>query len=134
MHGHELAEALEGAIDNATNNGVVGNGSGSFPYTAGMRFRYQADRPRGSRITRLEWEASPGQWQSVEMDAIYRGVSSAYTASGKEGYTALARTLTQHNQELGITLADAFIRWARHLPELAPLPPLVEYQGASPMA
>ena len=58
----------------------------------------------------------------------------AYTASGKEGYTALARTLTQHNQELGITLADAFIRWARHLPELAPLPPLVEYQGASPMA
>ena len=35
---------------------------------------------------------------------------------------------------LGITLADAFIRWARHLPELAPLPALVEYQGASPMA
>ena len=99
-----------------------------------MRFSYQADRPKGSRITRLEWEASPGQWQSVEMDAIYRGVSSAYTASGKEGYTALARTLTQHNQELGITLADAFIRWARHLPVLAPLPPLVEYQGASPMA
>ena len=134
VHGHELAEALEGAIDNATNNGVVGNGSGSFPYTAGMRFCYQADRPKGSRITRLEWEASPGQWQSIEMDAIYRGVSSAYTASGKEGYTALARTLTQHNQELGITLADAFIRWARHLPELAPLPALVEYQGASPMA
>ena len=134
MHGPELAEALEGAIDNATNNGVVGNGSGSFPYTAGMRFSYQADRPKGSRIPRLEWEASPGQWQSVEMDAIYRGVSSAYTASGKEGYTALARTLTQHNQELGITLADAFIRWARHLPELGPLPALVEYQGASPMA
>ena len=51
----------------------------------------------------------------------------AYTASGKEGYTALARTLTQHNQELGITLADAFIRWARHLPELEAQPPLVEY-------
>lgn len=129
VHGHELAEALEGAIDNATNNGVTGNGSGSFPYTAGVRFCYQADRSKGERITRLEWEASPGQWQHVEPDAIYRGVSSAYTASGKEGYTALARTLTQHNQELGITLADAFLRWARHLPELSPLPALVEYHG-----
>lgn len=129
VHGHELAEALEGAIDNATNNGVVGNGSGSFPYTAGVRFCYQADQPKGERISRLEWESSPGQWQAIEPEAIYRGVSSAYTASGKEGYTALARTLTQHNQELGITLADAFIRWARHLPVLTTLPALVEYRG-----
>lgn len=60
-------------------------------------------------------------------DQVYRGVSSAYTASGKEGYTALTRTLTQHNQELGITLADAFIRWARHQPELRAMPPRVEY-------
>lgn len=127
VHGHELAEALENAIDNATNNGVVGNGNGSFPYTAGIRFTYQADLPKGQRITRLEWEATPGQWQAVNAEQVYRGVSSAYTASGKEGYTALARTLTQHNQELGITLADAFIRWARHLPALEAQPPLIEY-------
>ena len=112
---------------------MTGNGNGSFPYTAGMRFCYQADRPKGARITRLEWESAPGCWQPVEADAIYRGVSSAYTASGKEGYTALARTLTQHNQELGITLADAFIRWARYLPELATQPELVEYHGPHAM-
>lgn len=113
---------------------MVGNGSGSFPYTAGMRFRYQADKPKGSRITRLEWEASPGQWQSVEWMPSIGGSPAPTPPQAREGYTALARTLTQHNQELGITLADAFIRWARHLPELAPLPALVEYQGASPMA
>ncbi|MGL5037742.1 MAG: bifunctional metallophosphatase/5'-nucleotidase [Aeromonas sp.] len=127
VHGHELAEALENAIDNATNNGVVGNGNGSFPYTAGVRFSYQGNLPKGQRITRLEWECAPNQWQPVVPTQIYRGVSSAYTASGKEGYTALARTLTQHNQELGITLADAFIRWARHLPTLEVLPPLLVY-------
>ncbi|WAG07800.1 bifunctional metallophosphatase/5'-nucleotidase [Aeromonas jandaei] len=127
VHGHELAEALENAIDNATNNGVVGNGNGSFPYTAGVRFTYQADRPKGQRITRLEWEPEPDCWQPVASDQVYRGVSSAYTASGKEGYTALTRTLTQHNQELGITLADAFIRWARHQPTLRAMPPRVEY-------
>jgi hypothetical protein len=65
--------------------------------------------------------SQPGSTSS-RMPSI-AGVSSAYTASGKEGYTALARTLTQHNQELGITLADAFLRWARHLPELSPCRP-----------
>jgi 5'-nucleotidase len=133
VHGHELAEALEGAIDNATDNGVVGNGSGSFPYTAGIRFHYLAALPKGERIRQLEWEAAPGHWQPVEANHVYRGVSSAYTASGKEGYTALARTLTQHNQELGITLADAFIRWARQHPELPAPAPLIHYRaGAGP--
>ncbi|WP_236757919.1 bifunctional metallophosphatase/5'-nucleotidase, partial [Aeromonas cavernicola] len=127
VHGHELAEALESAIDNATNNGVIGNGSGSFPYTAGVRFCYQANQPKGQRISKLEWEQAPGHWQPVVADTVYRGVSSAYTASGKEGYTALARTLTQHNQELGLTLADAFIRWARGQPTLTARPPLIHY-------
>ena len=53
--------------------------------------------------------------------------SSLGEGEDKEGYTALTRTLTQHNQELGITLADAFIRWARHLPTLEAQPPLLEY-------
>lgn len=128
VHGHELAEALEGAIDNATDNGVTGNGSGSFPYTAGVRFHYLAELPKGQRIRQLEWEASPGHWQPVEREGVYRGVSSAYTASGKEGYTALTRTLTQHNQELGITLADAFIRWARQHPTLPAPAPLIHYR------
>ncbi|MGY3869709.1 bifunctional metallophosphatase/5'-nucleotidase [Aeromonas crassostreae] len=128
VHGHELAEALEGAIDNATDNGVTGNGSGSFPYTAGVRFHYLAELPKGQRIRQLEWESSPGHWQPVEKEGVYRGVSSAYTASGKEGYTALTRTLTQHNQELGITLADAFIRWARQHPTLPAPAPLIHYR------
>ena len=106
---------------------MTGNGSGGFPYTAGIRFCYQAQRNKGERISQLEWEQTPGDWQPVVADQVYRGVSSAYTASGKEGYTALVRTLTQHNQELGITLADAFIRWARHQPTLTPATTLLTY-------
>ena len=73
--------------------------------------------------------SQPGSVAARRAGCHLSRVSSAYTASGKEGYTALARTPTQHNQELGITLADAFLRWARHLPELSPLPALVEYHG-----
>ena len=34
-----------------------------------------------------------------------------------------------HIKIISDTLADAFLRWARHLPELSPLPALVEYHG-----
>lgn len=127
VYGQELADALEGAINNATDNGVVGNGSGSFPYVAGMRYTYDAAAPLGRRITRLEIKSAQG-WQRVAPQALYRGVSSAYTASGKEGYTALRRTLHHQRRELGITLADAFIRWARQQPELVVQPPRITMQ------
>lgn len=47
VHGHELAEALEGAIDNATNNGVTGNGSGSFPIPPACASVIRRTSPRG---------------------------------------------------------------------------------------
>ncbi|MGY3926640.1 bifunctional metallophosphatase/5'-nucleotidase [Aeromonas simiae] len=128
VYGQELIDALEGAINNATDNGVVGNGSGSFPYVAGLDYRYDADAPLGKRITRLRWEAAPGQWESVAPQACYRGVSSAYTAAGKEGYMALRRTLSHPRRELGLTLADAFVRWARHQGSLTARSPLGHYQ------
>lgn len=127
VYGQELADALEGAINNATDNGVGGNGSGSFPYVAGMRYTYDAAAPLGRRITRLEMETAQG-WQRVASQALYRGVSSAYTASGKEGYTALRRTLNHQRRELGITLADAFIHWARQQPVLIAQPPRLRFQ------
>ncbi|MGL5947486.1 MAG: bifunctional metallophosphatase/5'-nucleotidase [Aeromonas sp.] len=129
VRGDELAQTLESAINNATNNGVIGHGSGSYPYVAGLRFHYHATRPLGARLSGLMWECKPGQWQAIEPTRVYRGVSSAYTASGKEGYHALIQTFLAHHRELGITLADAFIRWASSRETLTPLPNFVHYSG-----
>lgn len=38
LKGKDIAAALEGAINNATNNGVVGTGDGSYPYTFNLNF------------------------------------------------------------------------------------------------
>ena len=98
-----------GAIDNATNNGVVGNGSGSFPYTKpGCASAIGPTGRKGAGSPTRMGEASPWPVAGGRGPMPSIGASSAYTASGK-GYTALARTPTQHNQELSITLADAFI-------------------------
>ena len=40
IKGKYIALALEGAINNATNNGVVGSGSGSYPYAYNLNFKY----------------------------------------------------------------------------------------------
>lgn len=128
VYGQELSDALEGAINNATNLDGSSNGNGSFPYVAGLKYRFDANAPRGKRIVSLKVERANGQWQEVEPATLYRGVSSAYTASGKEGYTALRRTLSHQRRELGMTLAEAFTHWARHQQTLRPRPALLHYQ------
>ena len=58
-------------------------------HTAGVRFCYQADRPKGEDHS-PGMGSQPGPVAARRAGCHLSGVSSAYTASGKEGYTALA--------------------------------------------
>lgn len=89
IKGKYLALAIESAIDNATNNGVVGTGSGSFPYSAGLRYEYDANQISGCRLTYIQTLSDSGEWLDLQPERVYRGVSSAYTIKGKEGYSDL---------------------------------------------
>ncbi|NMT50774.1 5'-nucleotidase, partial [Vibrio parahaemolyticus] len=88
VKGSAIRRALEGAINNALNNGVEGTGSGSYPYTYNLNFEYHADAPKGERVQSLVIFDGK-QWVGVQDDVWYRGTSSAYTMKGKEGYDAL---------------------------------------------
>ncbi|MGR5259374.1 bifunctional metallophosphatase/5'-nucleotidase [Vibrio astriarenae] len=110
IHGQALADCIEGAINNATNNGVEGTGSGSYPYMSRLRFDYDAQAIIGQRVTSLEICDDQGQWQPVEKSKIYCGTSSAYTMKGKEGYDAILQ------QEPGsivttLSMADCFAQY-----------------------
>lgn len=109
IEGQYLIEALESAINSATNNSVIGTGAGSFPYTFGLKYHYDGRRPQGERILSLTLSQG-GLWVPVEAGKVYVGVSTAYTASGKEGYQALSLC---HWQEPvpDLTLPGAFIRF-----------------------
>tara|TARA_R110002167_G_scaffold57840_9_gene164064 strand:- start:82848 stop:84584 length:1737 start_codon:yes stop_codon:yes gene_type:complete len=105
--GKHIIEALESSINSATNNGIVGTGAGSFPYPYGLRYFYDGKRIKGQRITQIDIYKQD-QWQTLESNKLYIGVSSAYTAAGKEGYDALLHAHWQQPMS-NQTLPEAFI-------------------------
>jgi 5'-nucleotidase len=107
VQGGTIRHALEGAINNALNNGVEGTGSGSYPYTHNLSFDYNAEAPRGERIKNLQ--IFDGQhWDHVQDEQWYRGASSAYTMKGKEGYEALL-DMRGEGVISNLSMADCFI-------------------------
>ncbi|ABV36038.1 5'-nucleotidase [Shewanella sediminis HAW-EB3] len=133
IRGQHLYEAIESAINSATNNSVTGTGAGSFPYTYGLKYFYDGRKPQGQRILSLEVLRSDGAadepevWESVDREQHYFGVSSAYTASGKEGYYPLLQACWQQAIE-GLTLPSAFIRFMSHEQSLKQdILPQIEY-------
>lgn len=107
--GQILAEVLEGAMNNALSNGVVGTGTGSYPYLHRCRFEYHGDAPLGQRIQGLEIYRD-GAWQCVHPEQVYCGVSSSYTVKGKEGYDAFLR-MTQPVVYSPQSMSDAFLKF-----------------------
>lgn len=130
IQGQYLYQAIESAINSATNNSITGTGAGSFPYTYGLRYYYDGRKEKGSRVVKLEMlvhQQAEECWQQINAEAFYYGVSSAYTASGKEGYQALLHADWQ--EELTqLTLPEAFIRFMTREQGLnGQLTPHVEY-------
>jgi len=116
IKGKYIAQALEGAINNATNNGLLGSGSGSYPYTYNLDFNYYAERPLGNRIAELTINTAEDGWINIDHDMLYYGTSSAYTMKGKEGYEALTMmegdgVITHHS------MADCFIDFIKNTPD-----------------
>ena len=107
IKGQYIIEVLESTINAATNNGIIGTGAGSFPYPYGIRYSYDGKKTLGERITSVEVYRDE-LWQPLLNDALYIGVSSSYTASGREGYGALLKALWQQPVD-NKTLPEAFI-------------------------
>ncbi len=128
IKGKYLKAAIEGAIDNATDNGVIGSGSGSFPYVARIRYRYDASRIRGQRIVKFDIYHSETGWSQIADEQVYTGTSSVYTTKGKEGYDPLL------NREPGCvitnaSMADCLIDYLSHSTNLSkPKECLNQYQ------
>jgi len=116
IKGKYIAQIIEGAINNATNNGVDGTGSGSYPYTANLRFSYNALAPIGERISMVEILNDKG-WHPIEAERCYTGSSSAYTMKGKEGYEAILNMVGE-GQVTNLSMADCFIQYLSDKPQI----------------
>lgn len=110
IKGKFLYQVLEGAINNALNNGVIGTGTGSYPYSYGLDFTYVPEHSLGKRITQLRYYDSRSGWNPIEDEAIYLGTSSAYTMKGKEGYDAITN-MEDSGVVTPYSMADCFIHY-----------------------
>ncbi|MCK8043419.1 bifunctional metallophosphatase/5'-nucleotidase [Shewanella sp. 1CM18E] len=113
IQGKYLFQLLESAINGATNNSVIGTGAGSFPYTYGLKYFYDGKQQLGQRIIKLEilrTNAGVNTWLDVDPNSFYKGVSSSYTASGKEGYHAILQATWSKDIE-GLSLPQAFTQF-----------------------
>ncbi|MGJ7095766.1 bifunctional metallophosphatase/5'-nucleotidase [Vibrio hannami] len=127
LKGKDLALTLEGAINNAFNIGVIGTGSGSYPYTYNLDFTYDEKKAPGERIQNLKIYRSSTGWEEVHPDQLYTGTSSAYTMKGKEGYDAITNmigvgTVTNYS------MADCFVSFVRSCPERLRVPRTITEQ------
>jgi len=116
IKGKYIAQALEGAINNATNNGMVGSGSGSYPYTYNLEFLYDDERPLGKRITKLRIYIQDQGWENIVSDKVYHGSSTVYTMKGKEGYEALTE-MESEGIISAFSMADCFIDFIKNKPD-----------------
>lgn len=116
IQGKNIGLILEGAINNALNNGVIGTGSGSYPYVHNLDFTYVADNPQGQRIQQLKIFSQYGRWESIEEESWYKGTSSAYTMKGKEGYDAILN-MHKYGKVTHFSMADCFIEFLQTFPE-----------------
>ena len=113
VSGVTLKAVLEGAINNATSNGCIGTGEGSYPYGYGLHFDYVAQNAENERIENLKI-LKDDKWVSVQNNALYVGVSSIYTMGGKEGYDAILETQAP-SVTLDITMGESFVEYLKGL-------------------
>ena len=78
-------------------------GRGSFPQLAGARMEWNAARPQGDRITRLEVRAADGGWSPVKPGQHYLVATNNFLRGGGDGYTVMRdRALNPYDSGPGV--------------------------------
>ena len=77
--GADLLAALENGV------GGVEMGAGSFPHVSGMAFRFDASKPRGSRIADVTVGGEP-----LDLSRTYRLATNDFLGRGGDGYDMFA--------------------------------------------
>jgi 2',3'-cyclic-nucleotide 2'-phosphodiesterase (5'-nucleotidase family) len=116
LQGKYILDALESGITLALPNLTLADGTGRFPQVSaglpplfylstfvsvlfdltltnqvsGLRFTWNQGEPVGLRVVDVFVEATPGNWQPLDVNAVYNMTCFDYVRKGGDGYTAIA--------------------------------------------
>lgn len=99
--------------------GVYGAGgsTGPYPYTGGLRFDVDANRPEGQRVSGIEVrDGATGQWLPLDAGRTYKLFVLSFNATGGDGYKTLAAVPAARRLDIGVLDADVFLDWVQAQP------------------
>ena len=112
MTGQEIKNALEDGLDGV----VTIKNSGSYPYSAGLRWNVDMTQPKGQRLSNMQVRDNNGQYQALDMAKTYKVVTINYLAEGGDYYTTLSNIKGERRIEVGLDYAEAFLKYVDNLP------------------
>lgn len=87
LTGSDLKEVLENGVSRVD----VEEGTGRFLQVSGLRYTFDAARPVGSRVTKVEiWNAETEAYEALNPSATYTVGANDYIRGGGDGYSVLA--------------------------------------------
>ncbi|MGL1831406.1 UNVERIFIED_CONTAM: bifunctional metallophosphatase/5'-nucleotidase [Acinetobacter sp. HSTU-ASm16] len=116
MRGSEIKAALEDALDAV----IRLNNTGSYPYSAGLRWTVDMNQNKGERIGNLELQTPSGHYTPLHMEQRYRVVTLDFLANGSDYYHTLATIKGEHRIDVGLEYADAFLQYLQRNHDVRP--------------
>jgi 5'-nucleotidase len=87
LTGSDLQKVLENGVSRVD----AEEGTGRFLQVSGLRYTFNASRPVGSRVTKVEvWNEETGQYEALKPAATYTVAANDFMRGGGDGYTVLA--------------------------------------------
>ena len=121
MTGAEIKTVLEEALDYA----LQPDGStGAYPYAAGLRWRVDATKPTGQRLSNMEFKGrNDSSWSPLDSTATYKLVTNNYIAAGRDGYLTF-KTVKNDGRYLDTYLdyAQSFVDYVLERGSVSKLP------------
>lgn len=111
MTGNELKMMLEDAMQ-----AVLAGHTGSYPYTAGLRWQVDLNQPFGHRVSQLEI-LQQGMWHTLQQTSMYQLITIDFLADGQGGFDTLKNITGKRRVNVGLDYTEAFLQYLEDLPE-----------------
>ena len=110
LSGAELRQALEEGVSQ------VEDRAGRFPHVSGMRFTFDAKRPKGARVLEVMVGGAP-----LDAGARYRVATNDYMFEGGDGYATLTKGKAIVEKSAGMLMATVVMDYIAQRGEVAPM-------------
>ena len=105
LTGAELKQAFEHSLS------AYPAESGGFLHVAGGRITFDATKPAGSRVLKIEYHNN-GTWTEIQPTTTYTIATNAFTAKGGDGFTMFAKAYAEGRvTDLGLADWETFAEY-----------------------